>query len=294
MLSAERGVAKNTLEAYSRDLTDYQSFLTGRKLSVVTAGSDDLRAYLAMLEAAGMAASTAARRLSALRQFHKFLYAEAIRSEDPTAVLDSPRAGRPLPKILSASEVDRLLGLAREEVDHARLAADRLRAARMHCLMEMLYATGLRVSELVSLTLRMVRVDDRFLTIRGKGNRERLVPLSPPSRDALALYEKISVELAGDWSQPWLFPSKAASGHITRQYFAQELKGLAARAGFDTERVSPHVLRHAFASHLLAGGADLRAVQQMLGHADISTTQIYTHVLSERLRQVLAKHPLAS
>jgi integrase/recombinase XerD len=294
MLSAERGAAKNTLDAYARDLNDYLAFLAARKLSVVTAASDDVRAYLATLEAAGMTASTAARRLSALRQFHKFLYAEGVRTNDPTTIVESPRTRRPLPRILSTDEVDRLLALAREEIDLARLPADRLRAARMHCLMELLYATGLRVSELVSLTLRMVQVDDRFLTIRGKGGRERLVPLSPPAREGLALYQRIHREIAGEWTSPWLFPSGAASGHITRQYFAQELKGLAARAGFDPERVSPHVLRHAFASHLLAGGADLRAVQQMLGHADISTTQIYTHVLSERLRQVLANHPLAS
>ncbi len=294
MLSAERGAAKNTLDAYARDLGDYRAFLAGRQKTITGADSADLRAYLTALEAAGLAASTAARRLSALRQLHKFLYAEGFRTDDPTSILDSPRLKRALPKVLSVRDVDRLLGLAREEVDHARLPADRLRAARMHCLMELLYATGLRVSELVSLTRLTVKADERFLTIRGKGGRERLVPLSTAARQALQLYDAIMVELGGGGQDSsWLFPSHGESGHITRQYFAQELKGLAARAGLDADAVSPHVLRHAFASHLLAGGADLRAVQQMLGHADISTTQIYTHVLAERLKQVLANHPLA-
>ncbi|WP_275406503.1 site-specific tyrosine recombinase XerD [Rhodoligotrophos defluvii] len=294
MLSAERGAAENTLDAYARDLGDYRGFLVERRRTIADAGSDDLRAYLGALEAAGLSATTAARRLSALRQFHRFLYAEGIRADDPTAVLESPRPRRALPKVLSVQQVDQLLALARQEVDYARLPGDRLRAARLHCLLELLYATGLRVSELVSLTVLTAKADERFLTIRGKGGRERLVPLSTAARKAVDLYRVVAAEGAESTeSSPWLFPSHGESGHITRQYFAQELKGLAARAGLDPNLVSPHVLRHAFASHLLAGGADLRAVQQMLGHADISTTQIYTHVLAERLKQVLAQHPLA-
>ncbi|MGF7158435.1 integrase/recombinase XerD [Rhodoligotrophos appendicifer] len=294
MLSAERGAARNTLDAYQRDLSDYRVFLTQRKQIIGRATSDDLRAYLSSLEANGLSAATSSRRLSALRQFHKFLYAEGLRDDDPSSVLESPGARRPLPKILSVEEVDRLLALAREEVTQARLKPDQFRAVRMNCLMELLYATGMRVSELVSLTLKTVQTDDRFLTIRGKGGRERLVPLNSKAREALQTYIGLLRQgKNGTPDQGWLFPSQGSSGYLTRQYFALELKGLAARAGIDPARISPHVLRHAFASHLLAGGADLRAVQQMLGHADISTTQIYTHVLAERLKQVLSQHPLA-
>lgn len=292
MMSAERGIARNTLEAYARDLADYAAFLAARGLTLKAAGSDDIRAYLAALEAEGLAASTAARRLSALRQFHGFLYADGVRADNPVTVIDSPRLGRPLPKVLTVGEVDRLLALAREEADEAERNG-RPGPVRLMCLIELLYATGLRVSELVSLTRQTVRADDRMLTVRGKGGRERLVPLSRAARDAVTRHLRLMREASGE-EGPWLFPSHGAEGHITRQFAARELKALAARAGLAPARVSPHVLRHAFASHLLAGGADLRAVQQMLGHADISTTQIYTHVLAERLREVVASnHPLA-
>ncbi len=291
MLSAERGASRNTLEAYSRDLVDLAGFLVGRGGSVLEAEPEDLRGYLSKLHDAGLAASTAARRLSAMKQFYLFLFSEGTRSDNPTTVIDSPRQGRPLPKVLSEAEVTRLLEATRAAADRAEGLARR-KALRLHCLLELLYATGLRVSELVSLKRRAIGTDDRFLTIRGKGGRERLVPLSSAARrSALDYLDALkAVEEKGRAVSDWLFPSSAKSGHLTRQRFAQELKDVAVAAGIDAGRVSPHVLRHAFASHLLANGADLRAVQQMLGHADISTTQIYTHILDERLKALVNDH----
>ena len=295
MLSAERGAARNTLDAYARDLNDFAGFMAQRGMDAASAGESDVRAYLSALEGAGLSARTSARRLSALRQFHKFLFSEGIRTDNPVTSIESPRQGRPLPKVLSEEEVDRLL--ERVETDVARAdGGGRLRALRLHCLVQLLYATGLRVSELVSLTRMAARADDRFITVRGKGGRERMVPLSRRAREVLELYMEALAgsRKAAEPETPWLFPSGARQGHLTRQRFGQELKDAATGAGLDPESVSPHVLRHAFASHLLANGADLRAVQQMLGHADISTTQIYTHVLDERLRRlVLDHHPLA-
>ena len=296
MMSVERGVAANTLSAYQRDLDDYLANLErrGRKLRDVS--SEDIRHYLRGLDECGLARSTAARRLSAVRQFHRFLYAEGIAERNPAIVIDGPKPQRPLPKVLSTQEVDRLIEAARDAAQRTRGKAQ-TRAARLYCLVELLYATGMRVSELVGLTMRAVGGDEHFLTVRGKGGRERLVPLSPAAREAIAAY--MAVRDADEPAQAatettWLFPSRGKQGHLTRQHFALELKALAADVGLDTRQVSPHVLRHAFASHLLAGGADLRAVQQMLGHADISTTQIYTHVLAERLKQIVEKHhPLA-
>jgi integrase/recombinase XerD len=287
MLSAERGAAANTLEAYERDLLDCADFLTRRRQSLATATAQDLRAYLARQAQAGMAPRTAARRLSALRQFFRFLYSEELRADDPTAGIDSPRRGRDLPKILSEAEVDALLAAAR-----ARSGPEGL---RLSALVELLYATGMRISELVALPRAAVARDPDFLLVRGKGGRERLVPLSEPARRAVADYLKVRAAfLRGERESPWLFPSRAASGHLTRHRVAQLLKELAIAAGLEPAKVSPHVLRHAFASHLLHHGADLRAVQQMLGHADISTTQIYTHVLGERLKRLVeAHHPLA-
>ncbi len=289
MLSVERGAARNTLEAYARDLGDYAVFLKARKQSVQEASATEIRAYLSGLSDLGLAASTAARRLSAIKQFHKFLYAEGLSASNPAAVIETPRRAKALPKVLSEADVTALLERAQSETESAK-GHRRLMAVRMLCLLELLYATGMRVSELVSLTRQTVQSDDRVLTIRGKGGRERLVPLSGAARRALNAYLP---ELEDKSS--WLFPSRGKLGHLTRQMFAIELKELAARAGIGADRVSPHILRHAFASHLLANGADLRAVQQMLGHADISTTQIYTHVLSERLKKVVNQHhPLAS
>ncbi|MDH3741421.1 MAG: site-specific tyrosine recombinase XerD [Hyphomicrobiales bacterium] len=296
MMSAERGARPNTLEAYRRDLADYGSVLEASKTGFCKATSDDIRGYLQVLNEQGMASTTAARRLSAVRQFHRFLYAEGLTDGNPATVIEGPVQARPLPKVLSHNQVDRLLETARAGISRVQ-GRDKLKAARMHCLVELLYASGLRVSELVSLTVQTIRADDRLLTITGKGGRERLVPLSDAARAAISDYLKLCRKqdcMPGEIT-PWLFPGHGRSGHLTRQQFGLGLKDLAIAAGLDPEKVSPHVLRHAFASHLLAGGADLRAVQQMLGHADISTTQIYTHVLDERLKAVVENHhPLSS
>jgi integrase/recombinase XerD len=239
-----------------------------------------------------LAAASVARRLSAIRQLYRFLYSEGHRSDDPAAVIEGPKRGRSLPKVLSVKEVDDLLAQAREGVK-ANAKSERLRAARLNCLLEVLYATGLRVSELVSLPEAAARRDQRMLVIRGKGGRERLVPLNDQAKRTMTEYLALRAEAKLDKSK-WLFPSFGESGHLSRQHFARELKALAAAAGLKAAQVSPHVLRHAFASHLLQNGADLRVVQTLLGHADISTTQIYTHVLEERLKSLVRDlHPLA-
>ncbi|MBN9315078.1 MAG: site-specific tyrosine recombinase XerD [Devosia sp.] len=289
MMSAERGAARNTIEAYRRDLRDYADFLERRNSSVAGAGRAEVAAYLAFLAAQGMAASSSARKLSAIRQFHKFLAADAIRGDDPTRIIASPKARRGLPKVLSIAEIDRLLRTAESEVEHPEATdAQRALSARLYVLLELLYATGMRVSELVELKRAAVMRDAAFLTVRGKGGKERIVPLTDRARDAVTAY------MARLEPGVWLFPAGGESGHLSRQVFARELKGIAARAGIAAARVSPHVLRHAFASHLLSGGADLRVVQTLLGHSDISTTQIYTHVLDERLRSLVeSRHPLA-
>lgn len=296
MLSAERGAARNTLDAYERDLKDFEGFLSTRSKALDGATTRDVRDYLEQLTAQGLSASTAARRLSALRQFHGFLFAEGIRKDDPCGSIEGPRRARPLPKTLTVEEVDALLAAARRAED-GRTQEELVLAykrARLVCLMEVLYATGLRVSELVGLPLTAVRGEERFLAVSGKGGRERLVPLSETAREAIDAYLPLRKVRLGDHVSPWLFPSRGRQGHLTRHRFAQLLKDLAIAAGLDPTRVSPHTLRHAFASHLLANGADLRAVQQMLGHADISTTQIYTHVLDERLKDLVqTHHPLA-
>jgi integrase/recombinase XerD len=293
MLAAERGAGNNTLSAYSRDLTDFIGSLAGAR-SVATASSDDIRAYLGDLAKRGMQAATVARRLSAIRQLYRFLYAEGQRKDDPAAVLEGPKRGRVLPKTLTLAEVDRLLRVAGECDPHAPPAA-RLRAARLACLVELLYATGLRVSELVALPASAARRDARVIVVRGKGNKERLVPLNDAAKQAMAEYLARRAEAGdgGDGGWKWLFPSFGETGHLTRQHFARELKALAAAAGLRPAQLSPHVLRHAFASHLLHNGADLRVVQTLLGHADISTTQIYTHVLEQRLQSLVRDlHPL--
>jgi len=242
----------------------------------------------------GFAATSQARRLSALRQFFRFLYSEGYRQDDPTGTVDAPKKQKPLPKIMSVENVTRLLDRAVLEAGEAAELPDRIKALRLHALLETLYATGLRVSELVGLPVTVARTDHRFLLVRGKGSKERMVPLSPKAREALQLFLALRDSLPGSDENPWLFPAFSESGHLARQVFARELKGLAARAGLSASAVSPHVLRHAFASHLLQNGADLRTVQQLLGHADISTTQIYTHVLEERLHKLVSEHhPLA-
>ena len=293
MLAAERGAAANTLAAYRRDLTDFATHLTAKGSRVATATSDDLRAYLAGLSARGFKASSIARRLSAVRQLYRFLYAEAHRKDDPAAVLEGPKRAQTVPKILSVAEVDRLLAAARcAMTGESASAAQRLRAARLVCLIEVLYATGLRVSELVMLPASAARSGARMLIVRGKAGRERMVPLNDAAKRAMANYLALLRE-AGRGEARWLFPSFGEAGHLTRQHFARELKALAPAAGLRVDQLSPHVLRHAFASHLLQNGADLRSLQTLLGHADISTTQIYTHVLEERLKSLVRDlHPL--
>jgi len=295
MLAAERGAGANTLDAYRRDLDDFTLFLGDTGRAIATAATDDVRAYLGELKRRGLKPATVARRLSAIRQLYRFLYAEGRRKDDPAAVLEGPKRARPLPKVLSLGDVDRLLKAAGQN-DSGAPPALRLRAARLACLVELLYATGLRVSELVALPASAARRDARVIVVRGKANKERLVPLNNAAKQAMADYLALlqSAGAGRESASKWLFPSFGGSGHLTRQHFARELKSLAATAGLKPAQLSPHVLRHAFASHLLHNGADLRVVQTLLGHADISTTQIYTHVLAERLKSLVRDlHPLA-
>jgi integrase/recombinase XerD len=287
MMAVERGAARHTLDAYQRDLADYARFLAGRALAVETADGAAVRAYLSALSKRGMAAATVARRLSALRQLHRFVYLEGGRVDDPTQTVDGPRQQRPLPRLLDRAEIEALIEAARRRPGrHGR---------RLLALLELLYASGLRASELIGLPLSALASDRRCLIVRGKGGKERLVPVGRAAGQALKAYLEVrDAFVARRPGSPYLFPSPARQGHLTRQRLAQLLRALAPEAGLDPARISPHVLRHAFASHLLAGGADLRAVQLMLGHADIATTQIYTHVQGDRLAQaVQAHHPLA-
>jgi integrase/recombinase XerD len=300
MLAAEQGAGNNTLDAYRRDLTDFSEFLARSGQSFAAAETPALRDYLADLDSRGFKSSSVARRLSAMRHLFRFLLNERIRSDDPAAILSGPKRGRGLPKVLSIADVDRLLTRARALTETPEASSpQRLRAKRLYCLLEVLYATGLRVSELVTLPLSASRRDASMIVVRGKGDKERLVPLNAPSRQAMTDYlaemEALKTpkkKTAG--ASKWLFPSFGESGHLTRQHFARELKELAVSAGLAPRLVSPHVLRHAFASHLLHNGADLRIVQTLLGHTDISTTQIYTHVVEERLKSLVRDlHPLA-
>jgi len=292
MLAAERGARDNTLSAYTRDLRDYSTHLSAGGRAIAKANTEDIRSYLAKLGKSGFQSSSIARKLSAVRQLHRFLYAEGKRSDDPAAVLEGPKRGRALPKVLSIADVDRLLTTARGADGKEKSPVERVRSARLYCLLEVLYATGLRVSELVALPASAAKRDQRMLIVRGKGGKERLVPLNDAARRAMTDYLARRKEAGADESK-WLFPSFGESGHLSRQHFARDLKGLASACGLDARKVSPHVLRHAFASHLLQNGADLRVVQTLLGHADISTTQIYTHVLEERLKGLVRDlHPL--
>ncbi len=294
MLTAERGATPHTIEAYTRDIADFLAFLAARKTGARQAAADDVRAYLEGLSHKGLAATSRARKLSAIRQFFRFLLGEGLRADDPTSAVDSPKLGRPLPKILSLAEVETLIDTARKACSTSADGAPRRRAIRLYALIETLYASGLRVSELIALPRNVLAADDRVLTIKGKGGRERLVPLNEAARQALGAHLAAMMESEPRAASPWLFPTGDGAQHITRQRFGQELKALALAASLEPARVSPHVLRHAFASHLLERGADLRTVQQLLGHADISTTQIYTHVIEERLRRLVEQHhPLA-
>ncbi|MBS8261997.1 site-specific tyrosine recombinase XerD [Roseibium polysiphoniae] len=293
MLAAERGAAENTLSSYRRDLEDFSDFLGSIKTA--KAGADDVSAYMSDLTGRGFAATSQARRLSALKQYFKFLYAEGLRQDDPTRLMSAPKKRQSLPKVLTVDDVDRLIEAARSEtLKSQKSAAARLRAHRLYTLLEVLYATGLRVSELVALPVSAAMRDARLIEIKGKGGKERLVPLSKAAQGAMRDYVGLRAAEGAYEKSSWLFPSHGSSGHFTRQAFARDLKDLAGGAGIDRSAISPHVLRHAFASHLLQNGADLRVVQQLLGHADISTTQIYTHVLDERLQQLVeSAHPLA-
>jgi integrase/recombinase XerD len=300
MLAAEQGAGPNTLDAYRRDLADFSEFLARSRLGFVRAETQALRDYLADLDARGFKSSSVARRLSAIRHLFRFLMNERIRNDDPAAILSGPKRGRGLPKVLSIGDVDRLLTRAKALTEMPEASPlQRLRTMRLYCLLEVLYATGLRVSELVALPLSASRRDAAMIVVRGKGDKERLVPLNQASRQAMTDYLAAIEALKPDSkknaaSSKWLFPSFGESGHLTRQHFARDLKELAGSAGLAPRLVSPHVLRHAFASHLLHNGADLRIVQTLLGHTDISTTQIYTHVVEERLKSLVRDlHPLA-
>lgn len=287
MMAAERGAARNTLAAYAADLADFAGFCARRGLGLEAAAADDLRAYLQGLHAAGLSPRTAARRLSALRQFHLFLLREGLRADDPTEGLDRPKPGRRLPKVLTEREVAALLEAA------GRLPGEE--GLRASALLELLYATGLRVSELVTLPRGAIRPGAAAILVRGKGAKERLVPLGGAARAAVeAWLAHLATRRATGPGARWLFPSRSRAGHLTRQGFALLLKDVALAAGLDPDRVSPHVLRHAFATHLLARGADLRSLQAMLGHADIATTEIYTHLDGGRAARAVADHhPLA-
>lgn len=293
MLAAERGARPNTLAAYRTDLEDFADHVAAAGSGLAGATSDDIRGYLGHLGRRGLQPSSVARKLSAVRQFYRFLYAERYRGDDPAAILEGPKRGRALPKTLSVAEVERLIVAARTNAQNAApSAAERQRAARLYCLLELLYATGLRVTELVALPASAARRDQRMLIVRGKGGKERMVPLNDAARHAMAEYRALLKDTRYKDST-WLFPSSGQDGHLTRQHLARDLKTLAGQCGLRLDTVSPHVLRHAFASHLLQNGADLRVVQTLLGHSDISTTQIYTHILEERLKSLVRDlHPL--
>jgi integrase/recombinase XerD len=294
MMAAERGAAANTLESYRFDLTNFAAFMWRRSHGIDAAQTTQVQTYLRGISGAGLSPRTGARRLSTLRQFFGFLYAEGLRSDDPTTAVDAPRQGRSLPKYLSEAEVNDLLATAGGDVRKRNSPND----ARRRALIEMLYATGLRVTELVGMPLAALSRDRRIVTVIGKGGKERMVPIGDPAAEALGTYLEVRDTFLTVSSQTvmnrWMFPSRSKKGHLTRMRFHQIIKEMAGSAGIDERRVSPHVLRHSFASHLLANGADLRAVQELLGHADIATTQIYTHVLDERLRSLVTNaHPLA-
>ena len=290
MMSAERGASHNTLDAYRRDLLAFETFVARQHGALASACREDVRLFLAHLARAGIAGSSQARRLSALRQFYAFLYTEGLREDDPTSSFESPRQARPLPRILSQNDVLALIAAAQGD------AHESAEGQRLLCMVEILYAAGLRVSELVTLPLSAARNKSAFLIVKGKGGKERLVPFSPSARSAIADYLAVRDRFLppDDLHNRHLFPSRSGTGHLTRRRCHQLLKELALKAGVDPAKLSPHVLRHAFATHLVEGGADLRSVQVMLGHADIATTQIYTHVANERLKEtVLTAHPLA-
>ena len=287
MMAVERAAAANTVTAYGKDLADAEGFLARRGRSLKDASNEDVEAWFADLGARGLSASTAARRRAAIRQFYRFVLGEGWRADDPSRRVEAPRQGRPLPKILTRQEVEALIAAAS--------ARDGDQGARLACLIELTYASGLRVSELVALPLAALARDPAYLIVKGKGGKERLAPLGEAARAAVRAWLPLRRAFLpkGVRESPWLFPSRGRTGRLTPRRFAQLLEEAAADAGIDPAKVSPHVLRHAFATHLLEGGADLRVVQTLLGHSDIATTQIYTHVAGDRLREVVeTKHPL--
>jgi integrase/recombinase XerD len=287
MMAVERAAARNTLTAYGRDLADASGFLGRQGRDLADAVAEDIEAYFAQLGAVGLSPATAARRRASVRGFYRFVLGEGWRADDPSRRVDAPKKGRPLPTVLDRADVDRLIAAAT-----ARDGADGL---RLGCMVELLYASGLRISELCALPLSALARDPAYLIVKGKGGKERLAPLNAPARAAVKAYlpARKSFLPKGDGANPWLFPSRGKSGALTPRRFAQLLDEAALAAGVDPTKVSPHGLRHAFATHLLEGGADLRAVQKLLGHADIAPTQIYTHVAGDRLRAVVeAAHPL--
>ena len=291
MLAAERGASANTLEAYRQDLRDFADFLQNGQppVTLLTAGSHAINSYLGHLSRENRVAATLSRRLSAFRQFYQFLISENWIKENPTAVIDSPQPARSLPKILSEDEVVRLLEVAATQPGPE--------GVRLYAMLEMLYASGLRVSELVTLPAAAIHPDKAFLLVKGKGKKERLVPLGQPAQQALKSYLPVRsyfLKKAGSGGERWLFPSPSKTGNLTRQRFGQLLKELALAADLDPEKISPHIIRHAFATHLLRHGADLLVIQKLLGHADLSTTQIYTHVVTDHLQNLVQTcHPLA-
>jgi integrase/recombinase XerD len=287
MMAVERAAAKNTLTAYSKDLADAQGFLAARQRDLAQASAEDIEAYFQALSDRGLSPATAARRRASVRQFYRFVLGEGWRQDDPSRRVDAPKQGRPLPKVLSRDEVDRIIAAAS--------ARDGAQGLRLGCMVELIYASGLRISELTALRFDVLARDPAYLMVRGKGGKDRLAPLNDAARTAVKAYLEVRKTFLpkGDAANPWLFPSRGKGGRLTPRRFAQLLDEAASDAGIDPARVSPHVLRHAFATHLLEGGADLRVVQKLLGHADIATTQIYTHVAGDRLREVMAtKHPL--
>lgn len=297
MMSAERGASPNTLSAYRRDLLDFTADVAKAHSDLKRAGREHIRKHLAGLSAAALKPSSQARKLSALRRFFGFLYSDGIRKDDPCGAIAAPKLSRPLPKILSQEDALKLIDAAQAHVTGAKKEHDEAEALRLAAIVELLYASGLRISELVSLPLAAVRGSPRSVVVKGKGNKERLAPIGGEARAAMDRYLRVRdvfVPKSNSAAQRYLFPSRGADAHLTRRRCHQLLKTLAAEAGIDPDKLSPHVLRHAFATHLVEGGADLRSVQTLLGHADIATTQIYTHVASERLKKTVeSAHPLA-
>ncbi len=288
MMAVERAAARNTLTAYGKDLADAQGFLKSRKRDLASAAPEDIEAYFERMGALGLAPATAARRRAAVRGLYRFALGEGWRKDDPSRRVDAPKKGRPLPHVLSRAEMDRLIAAA--------TARDGAAGLRLGCMVELLYASGLRISELLALPVAALARDPAYLIVKGKGGKERLAPLNAPARTAVKAYLPVrkSFYPKGATDSPWLFPSRSGGGRLTRRRFSQLLDEAALVAGIDPTKISPHGLRHAFATHLLEGGADLRTVQKLLGHADIATTQIYTHVVQGRLRTVMEQsHPLA-